>query len=101
MVRGMETQEQQPDRLTELLAAAVGKAIADKIHLTDPDQILTAAEAAELLTGQTSEDEKPVTERMVKQMATQQGLPGRKISGAVGWRFTRNSLIDWIKHGND
>lgn len=92
----MENNEQPT--LSELIAQEIGKAIASNAVSTTADVVLDAKGVAELLTTDLNE---PVTERMVKQLATQQGLPGRKVNGRVGWRFTRNSVIEWVCNNNE
>lgn len=102
MVFGMETtfnsiEERARDHLATLIANAIGLAVADKAEGLNTDVVLDAQGVADMLT---TDPHEPVTERMVKQMATQQGLPGRKVAGRMGWRFTRNSVMEWIANGN-
>ena len=54
----------------------------------DPDQVLTAAEAAELL---------QVDEKAVRDMARRGELPGRKVGRE--WRFVRRALLEWLAGG--
>jgi excisionase family DNA binding protein len=50
-----------------------------------PAEVLTAAEAAELL---------QVAEADLLAIAERGGLPGRRIGDA--WRFSRAALLDWL-----
>jgi excisionase family DNA binding protein len=63
-------------------AIAVGHHSFQPAPVTD---VLTAAQAAELLA---------VEEQAIINLAEQQQLPGRKISGQ--WRFARQALLDWL-----
>jgi excisionase family DNA binding protein len=54
----------------------------------DPDQVLTAAQAAELL---------QVDEKAVREMARKGELPGRKVGRE--WRFVRRALLEWLAGG--
>ncbi len=50
-----------------------------------PSEVLTAAEAAQLLQS---------TEAAVIELAEAGELPGRKVGGA--WRFARAAVLDWL-----
>jgi excisionase family DNA binding protein len=52
----------------------------------DAPEVLTTAEAAELLR---------VDEKTVEEMADTGDLPGRKLGDE--WRFTRNAVLNWLE----
>jgi excisionase family DNA binding protein len=54
----------------------------------EPPEVLTAAQAAELL---------GVEERAVAELVDAGELPGRRIAGA--WRFSRQAILDWLAGG--
>lgn len=98
----MDTPMREPEEavdtaLAELIASAIGQAVANSAAELKADMVMDAKGVSEMLT---TDPAFPVTERMVNQMATQQGLPGRKVKGRVGWRFTRNSVLEWVANGN-
>jgi excisionase family DNA binding protein len=56
----------------------------------DPAEVLTAAEAAELL---------QVDASVVESLAASGELPGRMIAG--DWRFSRAAILRWLDHGGE
>ena len=55
----------------------------------DPPEVLTAAQAADLL---------QTDEATVARLAEQGELPGRNIGGE--WRFARAALVAWLSHSH-
>ncbi|HEV7679278.1 MAG TPA: helix-turn-helix domain-containing protein [Candidatus Dormibacteraeota bacterium] len=53
----------------------------------DPPEVLTAAEAAELLR---------VDVAVVEQLAASHELPGRRVGDS--WRFSRAAILRWLDH---
>jgi excisionase family DNA binding protein len=61
------------------------KAGSYSFHAYDPPEVLTAAQAADLL---------QVDKEVVLALAAAGRLPGRKVGDA--WRFSRAALVDWL-----
>jgi excisionase family DNA binding protein len=59
------------------------------IHAPDAPEVLTMAEAAAFLR---------VSEDAISRLASQQGLPGRRIDNE--WRFLRAALVEWLGEGS-
>ena len=69
--------------------ASVGGSMGSySFHPYDPPEVLTIAQAAQLL---------QVGEALVLEMAQAGTLPGRKLGG--DWRFSRTALIAWLSSG--
>ena len=75
------------DQLDELIEGAVDRALAKAKPLTSSD-VLTRAEVAELLGLHPD-----VVTRKVRTL----GLPGIRLPGGGGWRFSRTDVLAWWK----
>jgi excisionase family DNA binding protein len=72
---------------TQKDALAVGR---HSFSPADPEQVLTAEQAAELL---------QVPENVVMELARNGELPGREVGGE--WRFLRRAVLDWLAGEED
>lgn len=84
-LRGLATVSPSPRRVTIDLEQPADTVGHHSFHPAAPAEVLSAAQAAELLT---------VPEEALLELAERRKLPGRQIAGE--WRFSRTALLNWL-----